>query len=97
MKRIVAVNILCCSSRPVASIGDSKNCIIINVRWNQHSFVSWQDGLAEGNRLGGFVLARHSPNTIITVRSVWEGLVNLSVFVTVKSAILQRAISDIHE
>ena len=86
-------DILCGSPRPVVWTGNSKNGFILNVRWNQHGLISRQDGLAESDGLGRFVLARHTAGAIVAIGSVGERLADLSVFITVKSALLDNPIS----
>lgn len=62
--------------------------VVFDASRNQHSFVSREHCLAEGDIALGLVLAPYVPGAMDAIGFVWERLANLSVFIAVKPAVL---------
>lgn len=79
---------MCGGTTPVVGTGHSECGGSVHGCRNQHGFVAWQDGLAEGNYAAGIVDNADICGGRLTVRLIRERLGYLSVAVAVESAVL---------
>lgn len=73
---------------PVGHVGNSQGLELFDQSGDKHGLVTGKDGLAEGDSLAGLVLGLDSTGTILAVRLVGEGLLNLAILVTVQTTVL---------
>lgn len=73
---------------PVGHIGDGKSLELLDQSGNKHSLITRQDSLTEGDSLSSLVLSLNRAATILAVRLVREWLLDLTILVTVQTAIL---------
>ena len=76
---------------PVAGVRDSELSPLLNASWDEHSFVSWQDGLAERHNRAGIIGNCGGACARLAVRVIWERLVHISVIVAIQSTMLYQA------
>lgn len=83
-------NLLSRRFTPVASVRDCELANVLDQGGNQHSLISRQHGLAERDLTAALVHGRHGTGSILAVRPIGEGLLDISVLIAVKTAILYK-------
>jgi hypothetical protein len=76
---------------PVAEVRHGKSSYVLDQRGNQHGLVSRQHSLADRNMLAALILRAHGTRAILAIRLVGERLLDLTVLVAIKTAILAHA------
>jgi hypothetical protein len=89
------VDVVMGSSRaPVGHARHSQIFELVNQGRDKHSLISGQHGLTERHGLASLVMSLHRALSILTVITLREGLLDLSVLVTVQTTVLQPVSHD---
>lgn len=76
------------SARPVINSRHSYYCRALNLCWDEHVFVSWQNSLTDCVDLSTIINDLHGANSIVTVRLAGKRFADIPIRVTIKTTIL---------
>lgn len=74
---------------PIGRVGYGEDCVCFDVGRDQHIFVAREDSLTKGDGFAGCGARFNGTGALGAIRLVREGLLNFSIRVAVKTAILE--------